>query len=189
MPNCPSCADEFEVGVTRCPACGVPLLPEGADPPPSIDALLGTFHPLVAVRLSTMLAGRRIPHEVVPGDGRHEVLVDRTHRDDLRAELLVSWTDLVGRMDTEEMYEVIAGGGSQPGWFDAPSGGWVDRAGRLQVGGTSDEEHLTDARRLWGPTLVALGAIIGLFGWYGQSSTTLLVAGGGMVVLGLLLPV
>jgi hypothetical protein len=189
MPTCPTCADEFEPGMRRCPACGAPLIPDGADPPPRVDALLGTFHPLVALRLSTMLSGRRIAHEVVPADGRHELVVDRAHRDDLRAELLVNWTDIVGRMATDEMYEVIAAGGRQPGWYDAPEGSWVDRTGRLQVEGTTDEQHLDDARRLWGPTLVALGAVIGLFGWYGQSSASLLLVGGGMVVLGLLLPV
>jgi hypothetical protein len=188
VPVCPRCHDEYRDGVVECATCGVPLAPDAAPLPPRVDRLLGTFHPVVAERVLTMLGRRRILHDTVAADGRVEIIVDRRFRDDLRAELAVNWSQIVGNLDADAMYEVLASGGTQPGWFDAPTSSWVDREGRLQVDPGDDEEAMADAGRLWGPTLVAIGAVVGLFGWYGQDSVALLLLGIVMVVVGLLLP-
>ena len=189
MPTCPRCHDEYADGVTTCASCGVPLLPDDAPLPPRVDRLLGVFHVLVVDRVTAILARRGISHEAVPaGEDRMEVVVDRDHRDDLRAELAVNWDGIVASLDREDVVELVRAGAPQPGWFDAPTSAWVDREGRLQVDAGGDEEAIAEAGRLWGPTLVVIGVVIGLFGWYGQGSSILLVLGLGMAGLGLFLP-
>lgn len=189
MPVCPNCHDEYEDGVATCASCHVPLLPDGAALPPRVDRLLGTFHPLVVGRVTGLLSRRGISHDTVAvEEDRIEVIVDRTWRDDVRAELTVNWTDIVTGLDPDDMYRVLAAGGAQPGWYDAPTTAWVDRDGRLQVDPGEDEEALEDARRLWGPTLVVIGIVVGLFGWYGERSAILLLLGGAVAVTGLLMP-
>lgn len=189
MPTCPSCHDQYTEGATRCATCGVPLVADDAPLPPRVDRLLGTFHVAPAELVVATLQRRGIAHDVVPTDGdRVEVIVDRTYRDDLRAELAVNWTGLLGRLDEDTMADVLTRGGRQPGWYDAPSSAWVDREGRLQVDAGEDEDAMADAGRMWGPTLVVIGAVVGLFGWYGQGSGGLLVVGLATVALGLFLP-
>lgn len=191
MPTCPRCRDEYEHGTELCADCRVPLVPDDQPLPPRVDRLLGTFHPVMADRVVRLLQHRRIAHEVLPhpeGE-RYEVVVDRDFRDDLRSELAVNWTGIVGGLDPEQMYEVLgARTGSQPGWYDAPEGAWIDREGRLNVDALPDEEQAEDAGRLWGPTLAVLGTVLGLFGWYAQRSAGLLVLGLAMLVVGLLSP-
>lgn len=189
MPTCPQCHDEYTEGVAACPTCAVPLVPDGAELPPRVDRVLGTFHPLVLDRVLSLLQRRGIAHEALPaGEDRVEVVVDRDFRDDLRAELALNWDGIVASLDVEERTELAAARHRQPGWADAPTSAWVDREGRIQVDAGRDEEELADASRLWGPTLVVLGGVIGLFGWYGQSSNVLLVLGLVMAGVGMFLP-
>ena len=86
------------------------------------------------------------------------------------------------------MYEVLAAGGSQPGWYDAPRGAWVDRAGRVQVEAADDEESERDARRVLGPSLLTIGAVLLLFGWYAGGSAFAVLAGIALILLGVFLP-
>lgn len=189
MPTCPSCLDQYDDGVDRCHACGVPLVPDDAELPAQVDRLLGTFHVAVVDRVLAILSRRGIAHEAVPVDhDRVEVVVDRTFRDDLRAELAMNWEGIVASLDREVVADMALAGAPQPGWFDAPTSAWVDRDGRLQVDAGGDEEAMEEAGRLWGPTLVVIGVVVGLFGWYGQGSSALLVLGLCMAGLGLFLP-
>ena len=189
MPTCPLCHDEYDPGVEVCTTCDRTLVPDGAELPPRVDRVLGTFHPLAAERVVALLQRRGIAYESLPaGQDRVEVVVDRDFRDDLRAELAVNWDGIVASLDPEERSELAAARTGQPGWFDAPTSAWVDRQGRLQVDAGDGEEAMAEAGRLWGPTLMVLGVIIGLFGWYGQDSSPLLVLGLGMAALGVFLP-
>lgn len=189
MPTCPNCHDEYDPGAQQCATCQVALVPDDVDLPARVDRLLGVFHVAVTDRVTSMLARRGIAHEVVPaGEDRSEVVVDREYRDDLRAELAVNWDGIVHSLDREVVAELVQAGAPQPGWFDAPTSAWVDRDGRLQVDAGGDEEAMAEAGRLWGPTLVVIGVIVGLFGWYGQDSGALLVLGLGTAGLGLFLP-
>ena len=190
MPTCPSCHDQYDVdGPDHCAACDVALVPDDAELPARVDRLLGRFHVAVVDRVTAILSRRGIAHEVVPaGEDRAEVIVDRAHRDDLRAELAVNWNGIVSSLDREVVVEIRGAGAPQPGWFDAPTSAWVDRQGRLQVDAGDDEEAMAEAGRLWGPTLMVLGVVVGLFGWYGQDSSPLLVLGLAMAALGVFLP-
>ncbi len=190
MPTCPSCHDQYDAdGPDRCAACDVALVPDDAELPARVDRLLGTFHVAVVDRVTAILSRRGIAHEAVPaGEDRVEVIVDREYRDDVRAELAVNWNGIVSSLDREVVVELLRAGAPQPGWFDAPTSAWVDRQGRLQVDAGGDEEAMAEAGRLWGPTLMVLGVVIGLFGWYGQDSSPLLVLGLGMAALGVFLP-
>jgi hypothetical protein len=186
--TCPSCGDEFHDDVESCPACRVPLAREGEPVLPPLDALLGTFHPIVAQRVVGLLGRRNLRHDVMPLDDRVEILMDRDRRDELRAELSLAWTDLMGQLPHDDLFEVLAAGAPQPGWFDPPQGAWVDREGKVQVEGSADEAAERDARRVVGPSLAVIGLVLGLFGWYAGGSAALAVVGIGMVVLGVMLP-
>ena len=190
MPTCPSCHDQYDAhGPDRCATCDVALVPDDAELPARVDRLLGTFHVAVVDRVTAILSRRGIAHEAVPaGEDRVEVVVDREYRDDIRAELAVNWDGIVSSLDREVVVELLRAGAPQPGWFDAPTSAWVDRQGRLQVDAGDDEEAMAEAGRLWGPTLMVIGVVIGLFGWYGQDSSALLVLGLGMAALGVFLP-
>lgn len=189
MPTCPNCHDEYAAGAARCATCDVELVPDGHDLPPRVDRLLGVFHPALEERLTAMLQRRGVAHDVLPVDeGRVEVVVDREFRDDLRAELAVNWQGIVSSLDREVVVELVREGGTQPGWYDAPTSAWVDREGRLQVDDGGEGEAMAEAGRLWGPTLMVIGVVVGLFGWYGQGSGPLLVLGLAMAGLGLFLP-
>lgn len=189
MPICPSCHDEYSDPARECTSCGVALVPDGVPLPPRVDRLLGVFHPLVAIRVVALCDRRGIHHDTVPLDADQiEVVVDRAFRDDLRAELATNWPGIVNSLDVDDRVAVIRAGGRQPGWFDAPESAWVDRAGRLQVDRGADEEAMDEAARLWGPTLVAVGTVVALFGWYGQGSGGLAVFGLTLAGLGLFLP-
>ncbi len=185
--RCPRCHDEYQDGVTRCSECDVALIGDDEPLPPRIDALLGRFHPVVAEAVVALLAHRRIGHEQRVADDGVEILVDRTYRDDLRAELAMRWSDVVGHLPADDMYEVLAAGGSQPGWLDAPRGAWVDRQGRIQVE-AADEESERDARRVLGPSILTIGAVLLLFGWYAEGSALAVLAGIALVLLGIFLP-
>lgn len=188
MRTCPSCHDEFHDDVESCPTCRVPLPRPGEPVLAPMDALLGTFHPLVAQRVIGLLNRRRLRHDVMPLDDRVEILMDRSQRDGLRAELSLNWTDLMGQLPHDELFEVLAVGAPQPGWFDPPQGAWVDREGNVQVEGSAAERAEEDARRIVGPSLAVLGLVLGLFGWYAGGSAALAIIGVAMVLLGVLLP-
>jgi hypothetical protein len=202
MPTCPACAAEVPTDATSCPTCGadtrVPA--EVADstvgswsttsdalPPAFADGVaLGSFHPAVAPAVAALLARRGIGHLVVERDDAVEVRIDPDWRDDLRAELTVSWGDLVRRLDPEVSREVGAIGGTAPGWYDAPRGGYVDRAGRLVV--AVDDEDDEDAARVIGPLLFTVGAIALVVGWWVLDSDAIAAAGFLAAVTGLFVP-
>lgn len=193
--RCPNCRAEYEDDVAWCADCRTALVPDGRPLPPRVDARLGAFHPAVAEHITSLLGHRRIAHEALPThsadegtDGRIEILVDRDFRDDLRAELVVSYTDLIGRLPQEDMYAVLSSGGAQPGWFDAPRGAWVDKQGRLQVEGGGDEEDEHEARRVLGPSLATVGIVLALFGWYAGDNGGLVFLGLAAAAIGMLLP-
>lgn len=189
MPLCPRCHDEYRADVTVCATCGVALVSDDTPLPPRVDALLGTFHPLAATPVVQLLERRGVEYDALHSDdARVEVVVDREWRDDLRAELAMSWSGLLQHLEPEQRREVLAAGGRQPGWFDAPQGAWVDRQGRLQVDPTPAEEAEADAQRIIGPSLAALGALLLLFGWWTGGSELAVVVGIAAVIIGVLLP-
>ncbi len=195
--RCPSCGDDYEPGYDRCADCGVPLIdpddPDAGDDVELVptggpsDARLGRFHPAVADRVAQLLERRGIGFTVLPRDDESEIRVDLEWRDDVRAELTVSWSELVRGLDEPVASEVMALGGSAPGWFDAPRGGYVDRSGRMVVEAVEDD-HDADAARVIGPALLTTGAVAIVVGWLVVSLPILVVAGIGLVIVGLLLP-
>jgi hypothetical protein len=192
--RCPRCLDDHEPGFTTCTSCGTPLLADDAaddDPAWRVtsipDARLGTFHPAAIATVLALCERRGVEHETRTTEHGVEVLVDRAWRDDLRAELALVWSELVGRLDEDDAVEVLAAGGSTPGWYDPPRGGHVDRTGRLVV--AQDEEDAdADANRLVGPALVTTGAVLAVVGWWVVGSSALTVLAIGLVLAGLLLP-
>jgi hypothetical protein len=188
--RCPVCRDEFEPDVDRCAECDVDLVAADVPLPPRVDALLGTFHPAVAERILELVSHRRIAADAVPAGDRVEIIVDRDWRDDLRAEFVLRWSELIGRLPEEERLEVGALGGSHPGWFDPPQGAWIDRQGRLQVDPTEDEVAEDEARRVVGPALISIGVVLLLYGWYdgGSSQAMAMVLGLGSIGVGLFVP-
>lgn len=190
--RCPSCGDEYEPHATHCASCRVELVPDHAPPPPPrADALLGTFHPVLAERIAGLLSGRGIPHEAIAvGDNDVEVLIAADFRNDLRAELAVNWQEFVRRVPRDVLDGLLAEGESMPGWRDAPTSAWVDRDGRLRMAATEDEEADDDANRVLGPGLVVAGLLLVVLGWVADDSlqSFLILIGVGSAALGLLLP-
>lgn len=189
--RCPACHDEYEDGVHTCARCGLELVPAHAAVPDGFPAptrrRLGVFHPALAGTLTRLLDRRGVDGEVREADDGIEVLVDAEWRDDLRAELTLTWAELLRGLPEEDAAEVAVAGGPTPGWYDAPSGGYVDRAGRLVVD-SEDEDAEHDATRMVGPALLAGGAILAVTGWYALGSEIVLLVGLALAVLGLLVP-
>jgi hypothetical protein len=188
--RCPSCHDEYEPHVRTCATCSIPLVDAATDavaPAAMADAKLGVFHPLVAAAVAALLDRRGIEHETATDGGRVTVLVDRDWRDDVRAELALTWGDLVRGLPEEEVVEVLGAGGPNPGWYDPPRGGHVDRHGRLVVD-DNEEDAEDDAARVIGPALLTIGAILLVVGWYVLGSAAVAVAGGGLALVGLFSP-
>jgi hypothetical protein len=188
--RCPACDDDYEDHVRVCPDCGSELVPDDTPrtpPAAAVDARLGRFHPLMVGSVTSLLYRRGLSYVTEESADAVTVLVERAWRDDLRAELTLSWGDLVRRLDEETAATVLATGGSAPGWFDPPTGGHVDRAGRLVVD-LADEDEDADSARMVGPALLALGAMLTLGGWYLIGSDAVTVVGLGLVVLGLFIP-
>lgn len=146
------------------------------------EARLGTFHPLVARQVGAVLARKGVTHTTIERDDEVELRVEVSWRDEVRTELMLSWTDLVGALDPEDAAAVRATGGSAPGWFDAPRGGHIDREGHLVV--ASDDEEA----RVVGPAMLTFGSILAIIGWYAMDSTAVLTLGVGLVLLGLFTP-
>ncbi|WP_130648333.1 hypothetical protein [Egicoccus halophilus] len=151
-------------------------------------ARLGTFHVTMGAAVAGLLEQRRIRHATEPVDRGTRVLVDAGWRDEVRAELTLAWGDLVRALPEDQVLEVLASGGSAPGWYDAPRGGHVDRTGRLVVEAGEEEEAATDAARIAGPALLTVGAILAVTGWYVFDSSAVLLAGIALLVLGVLSP-
>jgi hypothetical protein len=189
--RCPSCHDEYESHVRDCATCGIPLVPADASVTPvapRADTRLGVFHPAIAARITMLLDGRAIANDAITEADRVTILVARDWRDDLRAELALTWGDLVRRLPEEEAAAVLGAGGSNPGWFDPPRGGHVDRQGRLVVNVDDGEDDEDDAARVIGPALLTIGAVLVVVGWYVLDSGAVAVAGGGLALLGLFTP-
>ena len=185
--RCPSCQDEYEPHVRECADCGLELVPEGGPLPPAApvaDAHLGTFDPLALTAVLGLLDDRRVAVETVTRDAGVEVLTERAWRDDLRAELTMTWPEILRRLPEEEALEVRSRGGQHPGWLDPPRGGWVDREGRMVV----DVEDSSDDARVVGPVLAVAGGILVVLAWYAGLGPGVVVAGLGLALVGLLLP-
>lgn len=187
--HCPRCDDEFEDGIAFCPDCRVTLIDEGAEPVAPAEVHLGTFDPRVADRVTALLTNRAIVHAAQLHDDGVAIVVDETFRDDIRSELVARWSDVLATFDGEQRLEVLALGGTTPGWLDPPTGAWIDRDGRLQVERGLVEESLEDASRQVGPAMAAFGVVLVAFGWYADAGGGLLLLGAVLAVLGVLLPI
>lgn len=154
---------------------------------PRPEALIGRFHATVAERLEELLYRRGITVTRVDRDDDVALYVDPDVRDDLRAELALTWATVVHSLPEESAREVLALGGAAPGWHDAPRGGWVDRSGRLVVD-TEDHEVAADTARVAGPALLGAGAVVLLLGWYVGAPPGVMVVGVALALLGVLLP-
>jgi hypothetical protein len=189
--RCPSCHDEYEDTVTTCASCGVPLV---GDDVPSDEAVtsgpaarLGTFDAVVVPAVLAVLDEHGIVHETRTSARGVEVLVPVAWRDDLRTELTLTWSEVVRRLDEDDVLTVLALGGSAPGWQDAPRGGYVDRSGRLVVA-VDDDEREDDAARVVGPALLTIGAVLVVLGWYVLDAAGVVAAGVVLGIAGLVVP-
>jgi hypothetical protein len=191
MMRCPSCHDEYEDAVTTCSSCGVPLV--GDDVPLDVAvaagpaARLGTFDPVVVPAVLAVLDEHGVVHETRTTSRGVEVLVPVAWRDDLRTELTLTWSEVVRRLEEDDVLAVLALGGSAPGWQDAPRGGYVDRAGRLVVA-VDDDEAEDDAARVVGPALLTVGAVLVVLGWYVLDAAGVVAAGIALAIAGLVVP-
>jgi hypothetical protein len=200
--RCPRCLDDYEPDVRRCATCHLDLVsaeqlsddraPTLEDPPPRPGSAalaaqhLGRFHPTMATRVLALLEARGIDASVQRHDDHTEVAVPGTWRDDVRAELVLRWDELLAGLEPDDAPEVLAAGGHAPGWFDAPLGGHIDRDGRLVVDAPTEDD--ADGSRTLGPAMIAGGAIIAVSGWQVVELPALVLIGIGLIVLGLFLP-
>ena len=189
--QCPRCHDEYQDHVTQCATCGCALVSDGAPEPVVVEPRtqhLGRFHPAIVPEITRLLDRRGIHYELRRSDDDVEVMVSGEWRDDLRAELTMTWAELLGRVDPAVAIGLSSGGGSAPGWHDAPRGGYVDRVGRLVVEPGEVEEQETDAARVIGPALLTAGAIAAIAGWYLLDVEALVVIGVLLALIGVLTP-
>ncbi len=198
--RCPNCLDEYEAGVDRCATCRVALVPEDELPDDATpdrlreatvpraphEVHLGTFHPAMARQVAALLDERGIEHDRREHDDRVELRVDRQWQDDVRAELLVRWDELLADLEVEDAADVLPTGGQAPGWLDPPVGGHIDRDGRLVVEGPEEDDP--DSSRTLGPVMIAGGLILAVSAWQVVEVPALVVLGVALAVLGLLLP-
>jgi hypothetical protein len=189
--RCPSCQDQYEDTVTTCVSCGVPLVADDVPLDASIASVpaarLGTFDAVVVPAVLAVLDEHGIGHETRTTPRGVEVLVPVEWRDDLRAELTLTWSEVVRRLDEGDALAVLALGGSAPGWADAPRGGYVDRSGRLVVA-VDDDEAEDDAARVVGPALLTIGAVLVVLGWYVLDTAGVVAAGVALLLAGLVVP-
>lgn len=199
--RCPSCFDEYEPHVRRCATCGNELVPDeelltedgslpaAAEPDHRhLDRTLrhlGSFHPAVVPHVVALLEEKGIEVAQHLGDDEVALSVPGGWRDDVRAELLLRWDELLAALDADEAPDVLAAGGHTPGWPDAPLGGAIDRDGRLVVDAPDDE---ADGSRTLGPAMLVGGAILAVSGWQVVDAPALIIVGIGVMIVGLLLP-
>lgn len=199
--RCPSCFDEYEPHVRRCATCGNALVSDDAlrredgtlrdAEEPELQQVdremrhLGRFHPALAPHVLALLEGKGIETTHQLGDDAVMITVPGGWRDDVRAELVLRWDELLAGLEADAAPDVLASGGHTPGWPDAPLGGAIDRDGRLVVDAPDDE---ADGSRTLGPAMLVGGAILALSGWQVVDSPALIIAGLGVMLLGLFLP-
>lgn len=180
---CPSCAAEYQPGVTVCAECEVPLVASRSLVPPA-TAHLGRFHAAMADEVAGFARRRGIEPETERAELGVSMRVPAHRRDGLRADLVVAWPSLVGALEPEEQEEVRRLEGPLSGWHDAPDGMWVDREGRLRANPPREEEEAADAERALGPALLVIGLIVLLVAWYvGPGLLRLVAAIGGLSLL------
>ena len=149
------------------------------------DARLGVFHPLAAERVTELLFRKGVTYTVVTRDDDVELRVDAVWRDDLRTELSLSWEETVlARLEPEDAAVLVDTGTDVAGWFDAPRGGHIDRAGRLVVDADADQEEA----RIIGPALCSAGLIAAVLGWWVIDSTGIAMTGLAVAIVGLFTP-
>lgn len=187
---CPSCAAEYQPGVTVCPDCEIGLVHDRSQIPRP-TAHLGRFHPAVALEIVAFARRRGIEPEIEAAEVGASVRVPAHRRDGLRADLVVAWPSLVQALEAEEQEEVRRLEGPLAGWHDPPDGVWVDREGRMRASAPREEEEAADAERALGPALFMVGLIVLLIAWYVGPGLLRLVgaiAGLGLLLLGLFAP-
>ncbi|MEX2550305.1 MAG: hypothetical protein WD638_08755 [Nitriliruptoraceae bacterium] len=198
--RCPNCLDEYEAGVDRCVTCRVALVSE--DELPDGDASdrlrqptlprtpnevpLGTFHPAMARVVEALLDERGIGHDRRERDEGVQLRVDRRWQDDVRAELLLRWDELLADLEVDEAEEVLPSGGQAPGWLDPPVGGHIDRDGRLVVEGPAEDDP--DSSRTLGPAMIVGGVVLAVSAWQVVEVPALILLGVALAIVGLLLP-
>ena len=161
---------------------------------PDALARLGRFQPDVAAAVAAFAARRHVvalEQEDPDDSGVVTLLVPADQRDELRAQLVVGWDAVLSSLDLDLALELRTSATSLPGWLDAPSGAWVDRAGRLRVARAPEEELEDDARRTLGPGMAVTGALLLLLAWYvgpGDLRWSAGVAGVLLLVVGLFVP-
>lgn len=183
--RCRVCDVDYEPEAASCGGCGG----MGVSGPEQTSARLGRFHPAVAPAVVELAIRRGAPVETTTVDGTVEVLVPSERRDGLRAELLLSWDDLLTRLSPHDQVEVEAQGGQLPGWDDKPDGVWVDRDGQLRVARAQEEE--AEEERIVGPAIVAIAVVLLLLAWQlgdGHLRLLLAVVGFGLLLIGIFLP-
>ncbi len=201
--RCPSCLDEYEPDVVRCAACDVDLVteeeleadgaatsrprprPARADVP-SGPRPLGRFHPDILPQVLAVLRDKGVEHDVRSRDDDVEVAVEADRRDELRAELLMRWDELLAELDADLAPDVLGSGKHASGWLDAPTGSYIDRDGKLVVDAPPEDD--ADDRRTLGPTLVAGGAILALAGWQVLDVGAVMIAGAALALIGVFIP-
>ena len=198
--RCPNCLDEYEAGVERCATCRVALVPEDELPDDAApdrlreatvpqaphEVHLGTFHPAMAREVEALLDERGIDHDRRERDDAVQVRVDQRWRDDVRAELLLRWDELLADLEVDEAEDVLPTGGQAPGWLDPPVGGHIDRDGRLVVEGPAEDD--TDSSRTLGPAMIAGGLILAVSAWQVVEVPALVLLGVALAIVGLLIP-
>ncbi len=147
---------------------------------------LGRFHPDIVQLVLDVLQDKGVDHEVRRFDDHVEVAVDGRWRDDLRAELVVRWDELLAELDADLGPEVLGSGAHAAGWFDAPLGSYIDRDGKLVVDAPPEDD--ADDRRTLGPTLVAGGVALAIAGWQVVDVGALIIAGVALALIGLFIP-
>ncbi|MGM0618526.1 MAG: hypothetical protein ACQEUI_10350 [Actinomycetota bacterium] len=147
---------------------------------------LGRFHPTMATQVLALIEERGIEPAVHPHDDHTEVAVPGMWRNDVRAELVLRWDELLAGLEPDDAPAVLATGGHTPGWFDAPLGGHIDRDGKLVVDAPAEDD--ADGGRTLGPAMIAGGAILVVSGWQIVELPALVLIGIALVVIGLFLP-
>ncbi|MFO7961460.1 MAG: hypothetical protein R6U94_10985 [Nitriliruptoraceae bacterium] len=140
----------------------------------------------MATQVLALIEERGIDATVHAHDDHTEVAVPGTWRDDVRAELVLRWDELLAGLEPDDAPEVLAAGGRTPGWFDAPLGGHIDRDGKLVVDAPAEDD--AEGGRTLGPAMIAGGAILVVSGWQVVELPALVLIGIALAVLGVFLP-